>query len=269
MVNLKKKRVLSGQDNKQIVKHYNVGKGKILAMFANGPSILKAPIEKLMDLENVDTMTLKRPDDRCFPTTAWVMPDIRDINRMAPWLRTYEGKLFTSNHKIERLPGSKSKVFIKGQTRLSIKPGTGFTKDILGPIFSGYSSAYIGLQVAFYMGYESIYIFGLDMCDVDGEAYSYPKEENTQYPGQESREKMFSLEANAFLFAFDNVLDEDDKGKIILCTENNPHEFAKELVTCTPEAGVDHLMNVKTEEEEEDDPNDESSESDVPDSLID
>lgn len=194
----------------------NKGKNRILAIIGNGPSLGEIPIEQLKNIENLDTLSINKPDPRIWPTTHWAFFDRSQYRRHQEIWNSYDGFIFNSTSIKEQKP--KSMQFTNRQ-------GLGFSRDLTSHIYIGYSSVYASLQIALWMNYEAIYIFGCDMNPdgLNGRLHFYGTNPDVD-PKQ--RAQRFERESKSYDYAANN-LPESDRKKITFCTDYNPWSFVK------------------------------------------
>lgn len=64
----------------------------------------------------------------------------------------------------------------------------GFSWDLEGGIYSGYTISYVALQIAVYMGFSEIFYLGLDLCHQEGKTHFFGSDyhsinhESTEFP---------------------------------------------------------------------------------------
>jgi hypothetical protein len=95
------------------------------------------------------------------------------------------------------------------------------------------------------MDYERIYIFGIDMCAIkkgDGgeEMLHHYGQNNDVSP--ENRKSRFPQEAKHYLWAGQNVPEEDRK-KIFFCSSYNPWPFLKYFNHLDHLKAVEHVLD--------------------------
>jgi hypothetical protein len=204
-------------DVEKIKKLKGIGTGRFLVIIGNGPSVSEVTdLSKLKGMSLVDTMSVNKPDPRLWPTTYWSFFDKSQFLRHESLWDTYEGLIFNSM----AIKNTK-----RNSMRFSNKNGTGFSFDASDYIHFGYSSVYASIQIAFWMGYERIFVFGCDMNPegLNGLLHFYGVNPDVE---PEARKKRFVREAESYNFAADN-LSEEDLERVYFCTEYNPWEFIK------------------------------------------
>jgi len=156
----------------------NIHEGKRLFIMASGPSLSQLD---LAPLKNRIVMGLNR-SLLIYPECYYhCMFD----ERLFVMLSNYLGhirKLFTLNNRPCGLP-------------LKLLGGEGFSWNLEEGIYSGYTIAYFGLQVAVYMGFKEIYYLGLDLRHEQGKTHFFGQDyhsENHEQNAFPRMEKMFT-----------------------------------------------------------------------------
>lgn len=222
-----------------------VGHGKLLAIFAPGPSILEAEIGKLQKISVVDTMTINKPDMRCWPTDYWVFCD-----------RTQHKRNEEEFHKFPKtiINSTSIKVDHPRQIRITNLPGKGFSVDLVKGFFIGRSTTFSAMQIAGWMDYDKVFIFGCDMCRVvieqDGKRKSllHSYGVNPDVP-EKVREKRFEREADFYDNAA-KIMSERLRKKFYFCSEYNPWSFVDRFQRINQKEAVDYIFNFAKELED-------------------
>ena len=207
----------------------DIGIGRVLVMVACGPSILQADLGKLRNNPNIDIMCINKPDKRVWPSKYWVFCDTSQHRRNSDLWGGYTGTPINSSAVRVRHP---NQILVKN------KGGKGFSKDLLQGYYIGRSTTYANMQVALYMGYDAIYIFGCDMCEVDGVLHFYGQ--NPDVP-EENRKKRFALEAEYYTYAA-NQLSEQDRSRFTFCSSYNPWPFVERFKRLDQKIAVDRIL---------------------------
>lgn len=209
----------------------NTGKGKILVIVGNGPSISEAPLEKLKGHSKIDTLSINKPDDRLWPTTHWAFFDGSQMRRHENLWTLYNGNIFNSTA-------------IKKQKAKSMHfkniGGKGFSRDASKGIHIGRSSVYAAMQIGMWMCYEHIYIFGCDMNPdgLNGKLHFYGDNPDVE-PG--IRKNRFKDEAVHYDHAA-TVLGPEERARFTFCTEYNPWGFVKEFGQMSHKEAVTNIV---------------------------
>jgi hypothetical protein len=140
-----------------ISKYKGIGKGKILVMVGNGPSHKMAQLDCLKGLPKIEIMSINKPDERLWPTTYWLFCDNSQQSRHRDLWEAYNRPVFNT-------PSVKDE---KANTvRIRSLHKFGFSDDLTSGMHIGSSSVYAAMQLAQWMDYDRVYIFG---CLPDGE----------------------------------------------------------------------------------------------------
>lgn len=194
----------------------NCGIGKVLVIMANGPSILEVDTRLLLNNPRIDIMSINKPDLRVWPTKYWLFCDTSQLLRNRDIWSHYDGYIFNSAMISEFRPGS-----------IQIKNihGEGFSFDPTQGFHIGRSSVYAAQQVAIWMGYDRIYIFGCDMCavNINGQPLVHFFGNNPDVQ-PESRVKRFADEAKYYNYAA-KYLPAEVRNKFYFCSSYNPFDF--------------------------------------------
>jgi hypothetical protein len=222
-------RIPIGAEDVRVQKLKDIGLGRILVMIAPGPSILEADLAKLKDHPYIDIMCINKPQTAVWPSKFWGFCDHTQYTRNEETWNNYEGMILNSPNVTAR---KANQVIIK------TKQGKGFSKDLSTGYYIGRSSTYANMQAAYYMNYEIIYIFGLDMTEVNGKLHSYGVNPDVS---PENRKSRFAAEAEHYLFAGQN-LPEDIRKKFIICSSYNPYSFVDYFGRLDQKTAVDTIL---------------------------
>jgi hypothetical protein len=210
----------------------NTGKGKVLVIIGNGPSILEVPLEKLKNHPKIDTLSINKPDERLWPTTHWAFFDGSQMRRHEALWTLYGGNIFNSTA-------------IKKQKQKSIQfkniGGKGFSRDVDKGIHIGRSSVFASMQIGMWMGYEHIYIFGVDMNPegMNGKLHFYGDNPDVE---PDIRRKRFKDEAVHYDHAA-AILTPAERSLFTFCTLGiNPWDFVKEFNQMGHREAVAHIL---------------------------
>ncbi len=197
-----------------IYKFKNIGNGRILIMIAAGPSVGEVDFGPIKDHPLIDVMCINQPHNFLWPTKFWAFCDDSQRVRNIDIWNNYNGVIFNSTH----VKANKS-----NQLVFKSRVGKGFELDISNGYHIGRSSTYANMQVAHYMGYDKIYIFGIDMTDKDGVMHYYGQNPDVQNITRKGR---FNAEAEHYLYAA-QTLSKETRDKFVICSSINPWEFVK------------------------------------------
>jgi hypothetical protein len=188
--------------------------GNILVIIGNGPSFKKAPLGKLKGYDQIDIMCINKPDDRVWPSDYWMFCDNSQYRRHIKLWNSYKGTIINAS-SVTRTR--------KNAIRIKSLSGKGFSKNLLRGFHIGRSSTYAAMQLALWMGYDEIYIFGVDMCAVDGKLYPWGSNPDVK---DNTRKKRFKLEADYYDRAAKEMTEKVRK-KFYFCSKYNPFPFVK------------------------------------------
>ena len=205
----------------------SLGVGRTLVIVGNGPSHKEAPLTKLMSCDLVDIMSINKPDDRLWPTKYWLFCDSSQYKRHQALWAGYGGTIINSV-AIRNIK--------KNTVRVKTIHGKGFSTNLLKGMYVGRSSCYAALQVGIWMGYDHIYVFGVDMTSVGGKVYAWGTNPDVS---DSNRIKRFKYEAESYDWLVGNV-SPDIKSKITFCSRYNPFPFVDKFEK------LDHMDAVDT-----------------------
>lgn len=191
-----------------------VGRGRVLIMIAAGPSVNEVDFAPLKSNPSIDFMCINQPNQSVWPTRYWAFCDHTQYRRNKDIFDSYNGVIINSTNVKAR----KNNQFVLGNRS---GKGKGFALDISNGYFIGRSSTYANMQVAYYMDYERIYIFGVDMTDVNGMMHYYGQNPDVS---NEKRKERFAAEAEHYLWAGRNVTEEV-RNRFTFCSSYNPWPF--------------------------------------------
>lgn len=206
-----------------------MGVGKILIMIAAGPSVNEVDFTRLKDHPLIEFMCINQPYQKLWPTKYWAFCDHSQYKRNTPIWDEFKGIIINSTNVRARKGG---------QYILNSRPGKGFALDVTHGYHIGRSSTYANMQVAYFMGFNKIYIFGVDMCEVGGIMHYYGQ--NPDVPNERRKER-FSAEAENYLWAGKN-LSEDVRQRFIFCSSYNPWEFLDHFQRLDQKTAVDNIL---------------------------
>lgn len=191
-----------------------MGRGKVLIIIGNGPSISEAPLDQLVGVPNIEIMSVNRPDERIWPTTYWSFFDLSQMRRHEKLWENYEGYIFNSTA-------------IRRQKAKSIQfkniMGQGWSRDLTKGIHIGRSSVYASMQIAMWMQFAHVYVFGCDMNPdgINGQLHFYGVNPDVE---PNIRAQRFLKESEFYVNAAE-VLTEEERAKFTFATDYNPWDF--------------------------------------------
>ena len=204
-----------------------VGVGRILLIIGNGPSHAEADLPRLAVLPNVDIMSINKPDKRLWPTKYWLFCDNSQQKRHSELWSNYTGTIINS---------IAVRILKENCIKVRTVSGKGFSLNLLKGMHIGRSSVYAALQVAVWMKYDHIYVFGVDMTAVNGKLYPWGSNPDV---ADKTRAERFVQEATHYNWMADNVSSQI-RSKITFCTRYNPHAFIHSF------ENLDHVTAIDT-----------------------
>lgn len=194
-----------------------LGAGKILVILGNGPSILEVDdLQMLKGQYNIDTMSINKPVGRLWPTTHWSFFDQSQLRRHRQQWEGYSGTLFNSTSIKDRKPGT---IVLKNLG------GKGFSRDLTEGFRIGRSSVYASMQIALWLDYAHVYIFGCDMSQVtiDGTPRMHFYGVNPDVE-PDIRENRFDAEAEYYNDGA-SILEPEERARFTFCSTYNQYSF--------------------------------------------
>jgi len=194
----------------------DVGRDRILIIVGNGPSITEAPLEKLKDVEPIDIMSINKPDPRVWPTKWWAFCDQSQYVRHPEQWKHEEVHVINSTSVRARRAN---------QTMVRSRAGKGFSKDLINGYHIGRSSCYAAMQIAWFMNYSRVFLFGVDMNPegLNGKLHWFGTNPDVK---PELRAKRFKYEAESYQWAADH-LTPSDRERYVFCSLCNPWPFVE------------------------------------------
>lgn len=214
-----------------------IGRGRILVILACGPSLNEVQVEKLLDRPKIDIMCINKPDERIYPNNRWwAFCDQSQYSRNQHKFETYKGIIINS-------PAVKARRNV-GQIMIRSIGGKGFSRDLTKGFHIGRSTTYANMQTALWIGYDSIYVFGLDMKGMkkDGKliTHYYGDGVNPDVP-PDVRVSRFAKEAESYDFGA-NVLTKEERNRFYICSSMNPWPFVNKYNHLDHEIAVDKIL---------------------------
>src|SRR5271166_950346 len=81
---------LNHEGQQKVLALRGVGRGKVLVILGNGPSLTEVDTTQLNGLSRVHTLSVNHPDLRVWPTTYWAFCDMSQYNRHQEHWKNYE-----------------------------------------------------------------------------------------------------------------------------------------------------------------------------------
>ena len=144
-------------NGKAIERLKGIGTGRVLVVIAAGPSVLEVDFSPLKEFSAVDFMCINKPFKAVWPSKFWAFCDHTQQRANQDTWNSYDGIIINSPNVRARK---------SNQVLIRSRPGKGFCTDVTKGYHIGRSSTYANMQVAYYMNYDRVYIFG---CLPDGE----------------------------------------------------------------------------------------------------
>jgi hypothetical protein len=207
------------------------GRGRILVIVACGPSIKEAALEKLKDVEPIDIMSVNKPDPRLHPTPYWIFCDQTQHTRNVDAFNAYKGTLINAWTIGVQHPC---------QIKVKVLQGKGFSKNLCLGFHIGRSTTYAAMQVAHWMGYEKVFIFGCDMGVVNGQMHHYGKNPDVD---DEVRKHRFKAEAENYAFGA-QLMTEEERHRYVFCSSYNQFEFVNRFQRANQVEAVNTVLNL-------------------------
>ena len=205
------------------------GHGRILIIIGNGPSYMEAQLEKLKGHAKIDLMSVNKPDKRVWPTKFWCFVDQTQVDRHKDLWNNYQGIAINAGSVRDRK---------SGQVLVRNIAGMGFSKDLMAGFYIGRSSVYCAMQVAHWMDYVKVYIFGCDMCAVGGKLYPWGSNPDVDDKHRASR---FEKEADSYLYAARH-LNDAERSRYVFCSMYNPWPFMNSFARLDQKIAADAIL---------------------------
>ena len=207
-----------------------IGSGRILVMIAAGPSVNEVDFTPIKDNSKIDFMCINQPNQQVWPTKYWSFCDHTQYRRNQSIWEAYQGITINSTN----VKATRSK-----QIMVKNRPGKGFCLDITHGYHIGRSSTYASMQVAYYMGYDRVYIFGVDMCAVGGKMHYYGQNPDIS---NEIRQTRFAAEAENYFWAGQN-LPQEIRNRFYFCSTYNSWPFIKFFQHLDHQIAIQEIIN--------------------------
>lgn len=210
----------------------NSGRGKLLIIIGNGPSILEADLTKLTNHPLIEVMSVNKPDRRLWPTKYWAFFDTSQFRRHEDLWNGYGGTIFNST-AIKRQKASSMQFKNLG--------GKGWSRDLMQGLTIGRSSVYASMQIAAWLGHEHVYIFGCDMNPegIGGRLHFYGDNPDVSV---EKRRESFKKEAVFYEHAA-SILNSAERAKFTFCSTHNKWPFVDHYGRMDHRVAVDEILS--------------------------
>jgi hypothetical protein len=219
-----------GSSVKQIEGLRNIGLNRVLVMVAAGPSVLEVDLMPLSGHRVIDFMCINKPYVPLWPTRFWAFCDHTQHRANIDVWDKYDGIIINSPNVRARKPN---------QIIIRTKSGKGFSVDVSKGYYIGRSSTYAAMQVVYYMAYRKVFLFGVDMCGINGKFHFYGQ--NPDVPNN-ARESRFPAEAQHYLWAGQN-LPESVRDRFVFCSSYNPWPFLKYFTKWDHKEAVQKILD--------------------------
>lgn len=220
------KKIKKDANYNKIAELRDCGIGKILVMMACGPSILENDFSVIKNIDNVDIMVINKPLKSVWPPKYWAFCDNSQYIRNKDSFNQYNGLLINSSSIKARKPN---------QILITPKQTTGVSRNLHEGYVIGRSSVYANIQTAIWMNYDRIFVFGVDMCAVNGKLHYYGVNPDVE---EKTRLERFKGEANNYSIMAKKLPDKIRK-KIYFCSKYNNWPFVYEFNK------LDHIVALK------------------------
>lgn len=211
--------IRSAQRQKVLRAHVNkikeikgTGQGKVLVILACGPSVNEVDFTPLKGHPYIDIMCINKPNKQVWPSTYWSFCDLSQYNRNKEYWKDYNGIIWNSQSVRVQHPK---------QYMVRNRSGQGWSRDLTMGYYISRTTTYASMQVALWLGYTKVYIFGCDMGAVGGKLHYYGKNPDVD---DGNRLKRFSREAEAYNYAAAN-LSEPERKRFYFCSSYNKFPF--------------------------------------------
>lgn len=190
----------------------DAGAGRDLVVLGGGPSLREVDTARLRAVPHVHTLAINTPDPRCFPADYWMLLDRDQWEAHRDLIPAHPGPLLCGvRGRLDGLP-------VTGRTvRLPLRGVGDWARN--PPFHLGRSSAYVAAQLGLYLGYERVYLLGVDMTLVGGRTHFY---ESGCDPG--TRARAFEEDARCWDRAARSA-PRADRERVWFCSSYIPWSF--------------------------------------------
>jgi hypothetical protein len=210
----------------------NIGTGRILIMIAAGPSVNEVDFTPIKNHKFIDTMCINKPHPQVWPATYWAFCDHTQYLRNEEKWREYSTGLIINSPNVTARKAN--------QILIKVRHGKGFSQNIADGYHIGRSSTYANMQTALFMNYDKIYVFGVDMCEVNGQLHYYG---NNPDVAPDNRKGRFTHEADNYLHAA-QALSPEIRGKFIFCSTYCPWKFMEFFTRLDQKIAIEEILKV-------------------------
>lgn len=222
---------LTAEQQTKVAALKDTGRGRVLVIVANGPSISQIPLQKLKNHPKIALLSINCPDARLHSTDYWAVNDVSQLDAHHTLMANYPGILLVGNGVRRQVDNA---------VMIQVLEGKGWSSDLVKGYFLGRSTTYASMQTAAWMDYDKVYIFGCEM-DPDAETLWFYGPTNAGIQADRRRSK-FAAEAEHFQFAADHLSDAE-RARFIFCSEGlNPHAFVRSFSQLPVHRAVGHII---------------------------
>ena len=232
-LNTQSNSVIKDANYNKILGMKGFGTGQILVMIACGPSANEVDFSPLKNVKNIKLMIINKPIDYIWPVDFWAFCDHSQYERNKQAFEGFSGMLINSTGVRSRKPN---------QLLIKAIQGKGFNRDITNGYYIGRSSVYANMQTALFMNFDKVFIFGIDMCAVDGKTHHYGNGFNPDV-APDLRIQRFSFEADHYNNAA-NILPEDIRKKFYFCSSYNSWPFVEKFNKWDHKGAVKRILEI-------------------------
>lgn len=208
----------------------NTGVGKSLIILGNGPSLNEVDFRRL-NHPDIKFLMINKPLDYIWPTDYWLFCDMTIFNRYKSYWDKYQNWIFNTTG-IRQLR--------RGSIQIKNFPGHGFSRNLADGFYIGKSSTYAAMQVAYWLNFDRIFLFGVDMCAINGVSHYYGRNEDVNY---EKRIGKFNSEAKWYDNAAE-ILTAEERAKYYFCSSYNKYPFVDKFNRLDQLTAVDTILDL-------------------------
>jgi len=149
----------------------NKHKGKRCFIIGNGPSLKKMDLTLLKDEITIGCNAIYTHFKKMgYSTTYWIMEDVVQFEKRRKDIKNIEGSIkFAALHNAYNFKADDSTIFFNASPVFSLyndmwRDGLipQFSKDFSSVVYLGGTIAYIMIQLAYFLGCDTIYLIGID-----------------------------------------------------------------------------------------------------------
>lgn len=209
----------------------NSASGRILIMVACGPSVNEVDFSPLFDKDKIDFMIINKPLDKIPKHKYWCFCDDSQYKRNIEYYNSYNGSIMTS----VGVKAGKS-----NHIKINAFKGVGWSNNLAEGMYIGRSSTYSFMQMATWMNYDKVFIFGCDMSAVNGQLHHYGVNPDVQPDIRASR---FQFEAKSYAHAGEK-LSKEVRNKFYFCSSYNKFGFIEKFNRLDHLKAVEYILSI-------------------------